>query len=245
MDGRTPTPAPQTAEAPDVRNQTVVLRVEGLELAYGSTPALRGADLDLQPGEAVALMGPSGSGKSTLLHCIAGILRPDAGRVQVLGQELTGLSEARRARLRLERVGLVFQLGHLVAELTLEENVMLPLQLLGENRAVAQARAQEVLDQLGVADVAHRRAGEVSGGQAQRGAVARALAPRPPLVLADEPTGSLDTVAADAVMAVLIAAARDLGSTLLVVTHDHRVAAYLDRHVNMQDGRVVTAAGAR
>lgn len=217
----------------------------GLELAYGQTPALRGVDLEIGLGESVALMGPSGSGKSTLLHCTAGILVPDAGTLQVLGTDVASLGESARARFRLEHLGLIFQLGELVSELTLEENVMLPLQLLGRSRQEARTEAAEMLDRLGVAEVAGRRAGEVSGGQAQRGAVARALAPRPQLVLADEPTGSLDTVAADAVMAALVETSHDLGSTLLVVTHDHRVAAYLDRHVTITDGRVLTTAGTR
>lgn len=217
----------------------------GLELAYGQTPALRGVDLEIGLGESVALMGPSGSGKSTLLHCAAGILVPDAGTLQVLGTDVASMGESARARFRLEHLGLIFQLGELVSELTLEENVMLPLQLLGRSRQEARTEAAEMLDRLGVAEVAGRRAGEVSGGQAQRGAVARALAPRPQLVLADEPTGSLDTVAADAVMAALVETSRDLGSTLLVVTHDHRVAAYLDRHVTITDGRVLTTAGTR
>lgn len=217
----------------------------GLELAYGQTPALRGVDLEIGLGESVALMGPSGSGKSTLLHCTAGILVPDAGTLQVLGTDVASMGESARARFRLEHLGLIFQLGELVSELTLEENVMLPLQLLGRSRQEARTEAAEMLDRLGVAEVAGRRAGEVSGGQAQRGAVARALAPRPQLVLADEPTGSLDTVAADAVMAALVETSHDLGSTLLVVTHDHRVAAYLDRHVTITDGRVLTTAGTR
>lgn len=217
----------------------------GLKLSYGQTPALRGVDLEIGLGESVALMGPSGSGKSTLLHCVAGILVPDAGTLQVLGTDVASMGESARARFRLEHLGLIFQLGELVSELTLEENVMLPLQLLGRSRQDARTEAAEMLDRLGVAEVAGRRAGEVSGGQAQRGAVARALAPRPRLVLADEPTGSLDTVAADAVMAALVETSRDLGSTLLVVTHDHRVAAYLDRHVTITDGRVLTTVGTR
>lgn len=224
---------------------SAAVEARGLELAYGQTPALRGVDLEIGLGESVALMGPSGSGKSTLLHCTAGILVPDAGTLQVLGTDVASLGESARARFRLEHLGLIFQLGELVSELTLEENVMLPLQLLGRSRQEARTEAAEMLDRLGVAEVAGRRAGEVSGGQAQRGAVARALAPRPQLVLADEPTGSLDTVAADAVMAALVETSHDLGSTLLVVTHDHRVAAYLDRHVTITDGRVLTTAGTR
>lgn len=224
---------------------SAAVEARGLELAYGQTPALRGVDLEIGLGESVALMGPSGSGKSTLLHCTAGILVPDAGTLQVLGTDVASMGESARARFRLEHLGLIFQLGELVSELTLEENVMLPLQLLGRSRQEARTEAAEMLDRLGVAEVAGRRAGEVSGGQAQRGAVARALAPRPRLVLADEPTGSLDTVAADAVMAALVETSHDLGSTLLVVTHDHRVAAYLDRHVTITDGRVLTTAGTR
>lgn len=224
---------------------SAAVEARGLELAYGQTPALRGVDLEIGLGESVALMGPSGSGKSTLLHCAAGILVPDAGTLQVLGTDVASMGESARARFRLEHLGLIFQLGELVSELTLEENVMLPLQLLGRSRQEARTEAAEMLDRLGVAVVAGRRAGEVSGGQAQRGAVARALAPRPQLVLADEPTGSLDTVAADAIMAALVETSHDLGSTLLVVTHDHRVAAYLDRHVTITDGRVLTTAGTR
>lgn len=224
---------------------SAAVEARGLELAYGQTPALRGVDLEIGLGESVALMGPSGSGKSTLLHCAAGILVPDAGTLQVLGTDVASMGESARARFRLEHLGLIFQLGELVSELTLEENVMLPLQLLGRSRQEARTEAAEMLDRLGVAEVAGRRAGEVSGGQAQRGAVARALAPRPQLVLADEPTGSLDTVAADAVMAALVETSHDLGSTLLVVTHDHRVAAYLDRHVTITDGRVLTTVGTR
>lgn len=212
----------------------------GVHYAYGATPALVGADVRLDQGETVALMGPSGSGKSTLLHCLAGILLPDAGRVVVVGHDLGGLPERRRNRLRLEQMGVVFQFGNLVPELTLLENVMLPLEILGSRRHRARPVALEALARLGIADLADRRAGEVSGGQAQRAAVARALVHRPPLLLADEPTGSLDTVTADAVMTALTSAARDLGSTLLVVTHDHRVAAHLDRHVTMRDGRVVS-----
>lgn len=216
-----------------------------LELAYGQTPALRGMDLVIGCGETVALMGPSGSGKSTVMHCVAGILKPDAGRLHVLGQDLGAMSRTELARFRLENIGLVFQLGELVSELTLEENVVLPLQLLGRSRDAARREAMEMLERLGVADVAARRAGEVSGGQAQRAAVARALAPCPELVLADEPTGSLDSVAADAVMQALTQTARDLGATLMVVTHDHRVAAYLDRHITVADGRTLTGAVAR
>ena len=207
--------------------------------AYGAEPALRGVDLALAPGERAAVMGHSGCGKSTLLHVLAGVLQADAGTVRVLGEDLAALPERRRERLRLERIGMVFQFGDLIEELTLHENIALPLRLQGRPRAESETAAQEMAERLGIAEVAHRRAGEVSGGQAQRAAVARALAPRPPLVLADEPTGSLDTAAADAVMEVFTETVRELGQTVVVVTHDHRVAAHLDRLVTMRDGRVV------
>lgn len=213
--------------------------LQDVAFAYGAEPALRGVDLTLAPGERAAVMGPSGCGKSTLLHVLAGVLQADAGTVHVLGEDLSALPERRRERLRLEKIGLVFQFGDLIEELTLHENIALPLRLQGRSRAESESAAQEMAERLGIAEVARRRAGEVSGGQAQRAAVARALAPRPPLVLADEPTGSLDTAAADAVMEVFAETVRQLGQTVVVVTHDHRVAAHLDRLVTMRDGRVV------
>lgn len=214
-------------------------RAINLSYAYGQTQALREASLVIAPGESLALMGPSGSGKSTMLHCLAGILAPTAGEVWIGDTRVDSLNERNRSRLRLERIGVVFQHGDLVPELTLLENAALPGQLLGAKSGRARAAAMTMLDALGVADVADRRAGEVSGGQAQRAAVARALAHCPQIVLADEPTGSLDTVNADAVMEALTGQARELGSALVVVTHDHRVAGHLDRHVSMLDGRTM------
>lgn len=212
-------------------------RAINLSYAYGETPALREASLTIASGESLALMGPSGSGKSTMLHCLAGILRPTAGEVWIGDTRVDRLNERDRSRLRLERIGVVFQHGDLVPELTLLENAALPGQLLGAKAGPARADALEMLEALGVADVADRRAGEVSGGQAQRAAVARVLAHRPWIVLADEPTGSLDTVNADAVMEALTMQARELRAALVVVTHDHRVAGHLNRHVSMLDGR--------
>lgn len=214
-----------------------------LRLSYGDTPALDGCTLSVEAGERVAMMGPSGSGKSTLLHCLAGVLRPDAGTVMFDGVEVPALSESRRSRLRLERMGVVFQFGDLVPELSLVENVMLPVQLLGMSSARARSRALAVLDELGVADVADRRAGTVSGGQAQRAAVARAIVHEPAVIFADEPTGSLDTVNAELVLDALVDLAGRSGAALVVVTHDHQVAAHLDRLVTMRDGRVTQPAG--
>lgn len=223
-----------------------MLEATDLHLSYGPTPALGGVSLTLRPGERTALMGPSGSGKSSLLHCLCGVILPDSGQVTLDGTDLTGLSEARRSRLRLERFGIVFQRGDLVPELTLVENAALPLMLLGRSRQAATATARELLDDLGVGDVADRRAGAVSGGQAQRAAVARALVHRPAVVLADEPTGSLDTVTGEVVLDALVGLTASIGAALLVVTHDHRVASSLDELVTMRDGALdAPVAGAR
>lgn len=229
---------PGAAAAGATAGDAPVAELRAVHLTYGSTPALRGVDLTLRPGQRVALMGASGCGKSTLLHVLVGVLPPDSGAVEVLGHDLTTLPQRGRDTLRRERIGMVFQFGDLVSELTLRENVMLPLRLMGRGRREVRHRAAELLARLGIEQVADRRAGEVSGGQAQRAAVARALVHEPALVLADEPTGSLDTVASEAVMEALCDAVADLGTTLLVVTHDNRVAAYLDQLVTMRDGRV-------
>lgn len=221
----------------------MAIDARGLGFAYGATDALRGASLRLAEGGSLAVMGSSGSGKSTLLHCLAGVLVPDEGELYVLGEELGAMTTSERARFRLAHLGMVFQLGEIVSELTLLENVALPMQLLGWRETAARARALEALDLLGVAKLSGRRAGQVSGGQAQRAAVARAVAPRPRLILADEPTGSLDTVNAEAVMDALLDAVAEIDAALVVVTHDHRVAAHLERHVTMVDGRILTEAG--
>jgi len=219
---------------------TARVMAHDLHLAYGETPALRGVGLTLMPGEAVALMGPSGSGKSSLLHCLAGILRPDSGEVTMAGARLDSMSERERSQLRLSEMGMVFQFGNLIPELTLSENVMLPLQLLGHRGADVRPRAIALLEALEIADVSDRRAGAVSGGQAQRAAVARALVHEPSVVFADEPTGALDTVSADKVLDSLLSLARDIGSTVLVVTHENRIAAHCDRLLTMRDGLIST-----
>lgn len=219
------------------------LRADDLHLAFGSTPALRGASLAIEPGEAVALMGPSGSGKSTLLHCLAGILAPDSGEVHVGAQRLAGLSERQRSDLRLRELGFVFQNSDLIPELTLGENVALPLQLLGMRHREARERATATLVRVGLEDEVDRRTGAVSGGQQQRAAVARALVHEPDLVLADEPTGALDTVTGERVLDLLLTACTERQASLLLVTHDHRVAAHAGRLLVIRDG--VVAAGGR
>ena len=219
-----------------------LLEAIDVSYAFGPTRALDGVSAAIEPGEVVAVMGPSGSGKSTLLHCLAGILVPDRGSVVFDGVGLTGLGDRDRSRLRLRRFGFVFQFGDLIPELTLRENVELPLRLTGHRRATAARRARELLVRLGIEPVADRRAGSVSGGEAQRAAVARALAHEPTVVLADEPTGSLDSLNAEAVLDALVELTRSSGTTLLVVTHDNVVASHLDTLVTMHDGAVVTGA---
>ncbi|MGN6251538.1 MAG: ABC transporter ATP-binding protein [Marmoricola sp.] len=222
---------------------TAFVEAHDLRLSYGDTAALDGCTLSIGRGERVAVMGPSGSGKSSLLHCLAGVVRPDGGVVRLDGIDVSTLSEDRRSRLRLERMGVVFQFGDLVPELSLLENVMLPGQLLGLRTGVARTRALALMDRLGVAGVADRRTGTVSGGQAQRAAVARALAHQPDVVYADEPTGSLDTVTAELVLDALVELTTSTGAALVVVTHDHQVASHLDRLVTVRDGRVTQPAG--
>ncbi|MFH8365865.1 ABC transporter ATP-binding protein [Streptomyces sp. NPDC018031] len=220
-----------------------LLVAEQLHKAYGPTPALDGADFSIHGGEVVAVMGPSGSGKSTLLHCLAGIVRPDAGSVRYSGHELSAMSDARRSALRRGEFGFVFQFGQLVPELTCRENVALPLRLNGVRRKEAEARADEWLARLEVDDVAGKRPGEVSGGQGQRVAVARSLVTRPRVLFADEPTGALDSLNGERVMQLLTDAARDTGAAVVLVTHEPRVAAYSDREVVVRDGKARDMAG--
>ncbi|PWI44605.1 ABC transporter ATP-binding protein [Streptomyces sp. ICBB 8177] len=214
-----------------------MLTATGLRKTYGTTPALDDADFSIRPGEVVAVMGPSGSGKSTLLHCLAGIVRPDAGEVRYRERELSAMADAERSRLRRGEFGFVFQFGQLVPELTCLENVALPLRLGGVRRKEAERRADEWLERLEVAEVTRQRPGEVSGGQGQRVAVARALVTEPRVVFADEPTGALDSLNGERVMRLLTTAARDTGAAVVLVTHEARVAAYSDREVVVRDGR--------
>ncbi|MEV5767641.1 ABC transporter ATP-binding protein [Micromonospora sp. NPDC052213] len=214
-----------------------LLVAEDLHRSFGPTRALAGASLRVHEGEVLAVMGSSGSGKSTLLHCLAGIVRPDSGQVLFAGRDLATLTDAERSALRRESFGFVFQFGQLVPELTCLENVALPLRLDRVGRREAERRATEWLDRLEVAEVAGKRPGEVSGGQGQRVAVARALVTRPRVVFADEPTGALDSLNGERVMRLLTAAARETGAAVVLVTHEARVAAYSDREVVVRDGR--------
>jgi putative ABC transport system ATP-binding protein len=220
-----------------------IIEARNVVKSFGQTPALRGASLRVRVGEILAIMGPSGSGKSTLLHCLAGILTPEEGEVWFAGARLDTLSDNRRSELRRDRFGFVFQSGQLVPELTAEENVALPLLLSGTRRGPAMTAAREWFDPLGLGGLEHRRSGELSGGQAQRVALARGLVTEPRVLFADEPTGSLDSLSGELVMDLLTAAARERGTTVILVTHDARVAAYADREVVVRDGKVGTLTG--
>jgi putative ABC transport system ATP-binding protein len=217
---------------------TALLGAQDVTFSFGATPALRGATVSIESGEILAVMGPSGSGKSTLLHCLAGILVPDGGAITFAGERLDTLREAERTALRRDRFGFVFQFGQLVPELTAQENVALPLLLAGTARTRAMSAAQEWFGRLGLDGLERRRSGELSGGQAQRVALARGLVSRPQVLFADEPTGALDSLTGEQVMDLLTGAAREQGTTVVLVTHEPRVAAYADREVIVRDGKV-------
>ncbi|MFJ8914891.1 ABC transporter ATP-binding protein [Amycolatopsis sp. NPDC102389] len=217
--------------------ETPLLHGLGLHKAFGPNQALAGAGLTLEAGEIVAIMGPSGSGKSTLLHCLSGIVRPEQGQVLFRGRDLASMSDTERSALRRTEFGFVFQFGQLVPELTCLENVALPLRLGGMKRRPAERIARNWLDRLTVGDVDDSTPGQVSGGQSQRVAMARALVTEPSVIFADEPTGALDTLSGELVMRLLSEAAKQTDAAVVLVTHEPRVAAYSDREVIVRDGR--------
>ncbi|GAA1969091.1 ABC transporter ATP-binding protein [Amycolatopsis minnesotensis] len=222
-----------------------VLSGRGLVKRYGTQHALAGIDIDVAAGDAIAIVGPSGSGKTSLLHVLAGILRADAGEIHLGGQRIDQLGEKKRSELRRTEFGFVFQSGMLVAELTAEENVALPLLLGGRQRKEALSASREWLARLGLGGKEGRRPGELSGGEAQRVAIARALTHRPKVIFADEPTGALDTRTGKDTMDALLVAANDSGAAVIVVTHDRELADSMPRTVAIRDGRIehaVTAA---
>ena len=227
-----------TSAVPTSVSRDSLIVARGVYKAFGQTPALRGASVTARRGEILAMMGPSGSGKSTLLHCLAGIFTPDEGDVLFDGQALNTMSEADRTKLRRTAFGFVFQFGQLVPELTAADNVALPLLLNRTRRRVAYKTADTWLDRLGLGDKGGRRTGELSGGEAQRVAVARALALAPQVIFADEPTGSLDSLTGEKVMELMTGLAREQGATVVIVTHDARIAAYADRVAMVRDGLV-------
>ncbi|WP_017926722.1 ABC transporter ATP-binding protein [Thioalkalivibrio sp. HL-Eb18] len=217
-----------------------VLSLTDVGFAYpGEGEVLHGVDLDLAPGERVAIVGESGSGKSTLLHLAAGLEPADTGTVELAGQALAGLDEAARTRLRRAQVGIVFQSFHLIPTLTALENVMLPLELATDlDAAQRRERATAQLTDVGLGGKGGREPEQLSGGEQQRVAIARALVHRPALILADEPTGNLDSRTGEAVFALLLEQVRATGCALLLVTHSGDLAGRLDRVLRMQDGHL-------
>ncbi|MGR3633579.1 MULTISPECIES: ABC transporter ATP-binding protein [Limimaricola] len=220
-----------------------ILKLSGLTKTYNKgkpseVQVLRGADLEIRPGEVVALVAPSGAGKSTLLH-IAGLLdTPDAGHVAIGGQEMTKLSDRRRTQVRRADVGFIYQFHHLLPEFTALENITLPQLAAGTPRREAEARARELLEQVGVGPRADHRPAALSGGEQQRVAFCRALANAPRLLLADEPTGNLDPDTSDRVFDALMALVRGTGLSALIATHNLELAARMDRVVRMDHGVV-------
>ena len=216
------------------------IRATGLYHIYrgvdSETVALRGADIALAANEWVSIVGPSGSGKTTLLHVLTGLIEPSGGEVIVDGRDITRLDETGRARLRRETIGVVLQRDNLYPTLTVAENVALPLELAGVNRKRAAVRVRELLERVGLSDRSSHRAHQLSGGETQRTAIALALAPRPKVLIADEPTGELDAVTTDSILALLREETRREHTAMLMVTHNPRVAAAADRQLVMSDG---------
>jgi ABC-type lipoprotein export system ATPase subunit len=224
----------------------LVIEAKGLYHIYRETSletiALRGADLALVRGTWTSVMGPSGSGKSTLLHVMAGLVEPSGGSVMIDGQDLTRLPPPERAQRRRSRIGVVLQRDNLHPLLDVAENVALPLRIEGRSGSDVEQTVLELLERVGLADRRRHRTGELSGGEAQRVAIAVALAPRPEVLLADEPTGELDEATAADVLDLVAAIRDEVGATIMTVTHNADVAARADRHVTMRDGVVVEDA---
>lgn len=214
------------------------LTATNLVKTYGPVHALAGVDLTINDGELVAIMGPSGSGKSTLLHCLAGILAPTSGSVHLGATEISSLSDAKRSTLRRDHFGFIFQDGQLVDELSAAENVAFPLLLQGKSRGLSLKRAAAMMARLGLEGMEKRKPGEMSGGQRQRLAIARALIHSPKVVFADEPTGALDQATGHEVMQLLTTFCHMSSTTLILVTHDAKVATWCNRLVEIRDALI-------
>ena len=228
--------------------ENAVISIRGLERSYvtgaGSLTVLRGADIDIAPGEIVGLVGPSGSGKSSLLHAAGLLERPNAGRIAILGRDCSGLNDRDRTRIRLATIGFVYQFHHLLPEFSALDNVALPLMIAGMGRGAAQQRAGDLLAELGLADRLQHQPAQMSGGEQQRVAVARALANSPRLLLADEPTGNLDPHTSAGVFENLYELARRTGVAAVVATHNLELARHMDRVFALKDGRLEEQAKA-
>jgi len=228
-------------EAP-LGDDRVVLRASGIQRSYatpgGKLEVLRGVDLTVERGTVLAILGVSGVGKSTLLNILGTLDRPDHGSVEIRGRRVSEWGEADLARFRARHLGFVFQFHHLLPEFTAEENVMMPLLIDGQPAHEAKARARESLKRAGLADRWEHLPSELSGGEAQRVAVARALVTNPDFVLADEPSGNLDQAAADALHELMSSLAREMGQTFVIVTHNDRLAEIANRQVRLESGRL-------
>ena len=220
---------------------TSIISAKNIKKSYGQTEVLHGVSLDVKQGEVLAIMGPSGSGKSTLLHSLAAIIPVDSGEIVFGGHNIGKFSDNKRSILRRTAFGFVFQFSQLVPELTVIDNVALPLLLNGLSRNKAYAEAKKWLEAVGLSDKHDSTPGEISGGQAQRVAIARAMVAQPKILFADEPTGSLDSLNSEHVMELFIKTAKDNGTTVIMVTHEPTIAAYADREIVVRDGIIVGA----
>lgn len=218
-----------------------IISAKNIKKSYGKTPVLHGVSLDVKQGEVLAIMGPSGSGKSTLLHSLAAIILVDSGEIIFDGRNIAKFSDNKRSVLRRTAFGFVFQFSQLVPELTVIDNVALPLLLNGVSRNKAYAEAKKWLEAVDLADKHESTPGEISGGQAQRVAIARAMVVQPKILFADEPTGSLDSLNSEHVMELFIKTAKDNGTTVIMVTHEPSIAAYADREIVVRDGQIIGA----
>lgn len=222
-----------------------MIELRNIRKSYDSLEVIKGVSLCVEKGEVMSIVGPSGAGKSTLLHIMGTIDRPDCGSVVWDGQDVTGMPERSLARFRNGNIGFVFQFHQLLPEFTLLENVAMPALIGGVDRKGAFGRAKELLDYLGLVDRMEHKPGELSGGERQRGAVARALVNRPGVVLADEPSGSLDSANRRELHRLFFDLRRDMGQTFVIVTHDEGLAADSDRIVHMADGMIVSVTAGK
>lgn len=222
-----------------VKPNDIIIRTDNIKKSYGETHAMRGISLEIKRGEVLAIMGPSGSGKSTLLHTLAGITRPDSGKVYFNGLRIDNLTDKQRTLLRRSKFGFVFQFSQLVPELTAIDNVAVPLLLNGINRKAAYQKAEQWLNKVGITDAKlNHLANQLSGGQIQRVAIARAMVINPEVLFADEPTGSLDSLNSELVMKIFIKTAKENGTTVVMVTHEPTIAAYADCEIIVRDGKL-------
>jgi len=226
---------------------TPVLELRGIERTYvsggGELPVLRGTDLTLNAGELVGLVGPSGSGKSTLLHTAGLLEKPNAGEVLLEGESCTGMLDRSLTAMRRNKLGFIYQFHHLLPEFSAEDNIAMPLMIAGKSRKAARAKAQNLLEEMGLENRGHHQPGQLSGGEQQRVAIARALANDPRLIIADEPTGNLDPATTERVFATLINMVRNEGAAVLVATHNMSLIQHMDRVVTLKDGQLIDYAG--